>query len=110
VPGQVTSPSTVPTTYAKKGEAKEGAGSSQDTWRRLTATSWNGTSVVAGPLATPCPRSRDGLPDRDDVPDNVRRVPAKWVRPQWQRLAMLVSWPGTGMGNLGQESVRGTCR
>ena len=53
VPVQLTSPSTVPTTYAKKGEAKEGAGSSQDTWRRLTATSWNGTSGVAVPRALP---------------------------------------------------------
>jgi hypothetical protein len=53
VPFQLTSPSAVPTTYAKKGEAKEGAGSSQDTWRRLTATSWNGTSGVAGPRALP---------------------------------------------------------
>src|SRR3972149_6109668 len=26
-------------------------------------------SGVAGPRGTPCPRSRDGLPDRDDVPD-----------------------------------------
>ena len=54
MPGQATSPSTVPTTYyAKKGEAKEGAGSSQDTWRRLTATSWNGTSGVPALGALP---------------------------------------------------------
>jgi len=38
-------------------------------------------SGVTGPRGTPCPRSRDGLTDRDDVPGNVRRVPAKWVRP-----------------------------
>ena len=38
-------------------------------------------SGVASPRGTPCPRSRDGLPDRDDVPENVRRVPAEWVRP-----------------------------
>jgi hypothetical protein len=158
VPVQLASPSAVPTTYAKRGEAKEGAGSSQDTWRRLTATSWNGTSGVAPPgvlsatyryrtsgtrasgcgpggrallcsflgparpcsstreeisggrlvpvqltspggvagtQGTPGPRSRDGLPDRDDVPGNVRLVPAEWVRPWVPCLAMLVSWSCT---------------
>ena len=84
VAGQLTSPSTVPTTYARKGEAKEGAGSSQDTWRRLTATSWNGTSGVAPLQGTSC-----------DVPEGVRRVPATWVRPWGRRLATLVSWPAT---------------
>jgi len=41
-------------------------------------------SDEASPQGAPC-----------DVPDNVRRVPAKWVRPWGPRLAMLVSWPGT---------------
>jgi len=51
-------------------------------------------------LGTLCPRSRDGLPDRGDLPENVRREPAKWVRPKRQRLhplsagPRLVSWPG----------------
>jgi hypothetical protein len=81
---QLTSPSTVPTTYAKKGEAKEGAGSSQDTWRRLTATSWNGTSGVAGHRGAPC-----------NVPENVRLG-----RPRGPRLAMLVPWLGTTAGHL----------
>ena len=62
-------------------------------------------SGVAGPRGTPCPRSRDGLPDRDDVPDDVRRVPAQWVRPRRPRLdppsvgIPLVSWVGTGAAN-----------
>jgi len=38
-------------------------------------------SAVAGSLGFPCPRSRDGLSDQDDVPENVRPVPAQWVRP-----------------------------
>ena len=63
-------------------------------------------SSVAGSRGTPCPRSRDGLPDRDDVPDNVRRVPAQWVRPRRPRLAMLVSWPGMVRSNLGRNSWR----
>jgi hypothetical protein len=29
-----------------------------------------------------------------DVPENVRRVPAKWVRPWSPRLALLATWPG----------------
>ena len=29
-----------------------------------------------------------------DVPENVRRVPAKWVRPRGPRLAALATWPG----------------
>jgi len=52
-------------------------------------------SGVAGTQGTPCPRSRDGLPDRDDVFTNVRLVPAEWVRPWAPRLAMLVSWSCT---------------
>jgi len=52
-------------------------------------------SGVAGPQGAPCPRSRTGLTDRDDVPDGVRRVPAKRMRPYGPRLAMLVSWPAT---------------
>jgi len=52
-------------------------------------------SGEASPQGAPCPRSRTGLTDRDDVPDTVRRVPAKWVRPWGPRLAMLVSWLGT---------------
>ena len=52
-------------------------------------------SGVAVPQGTPGPRSRDGLPDRDDVPGNVRLVPAEWVRPWVPRLAMLVSWSCT---------------
>jgi hypothetical protein len=47
-------------------------------------------SGVAGSRGTPCPRSRDELPDRDDVLGIVRLG-----RPRQPRLAMLVSWPGT---------------
>jgi hypothetical protein len=47
-------------------------------------------SGVAGSRRTPCPRSRDGLADRDDVPGIVRLG-----RPRQPRLALLVSWPGT---------------
>ena len=65
----------------------------------LVAVQSTSPSGVAGLRRTPCPRSRDGLPDRDDVPGNVRRVPAKWVRRQRPRLATLVSWPATGHTN-----------
>ncbi len=41
---------------------------------------------VAGSGDTSCPRSRDGLPDRDDVPDDGRQVSAQWVRPRGPRL------------------------
>jgi len=58
---------------------------------RLVPVQLTSPSGQASPRRTPCPRSRDGLPDRDDVPHNVRRVPAKWVRPRAPRLAILVS-------------------
>ncbi len=51
-------------------------------------------SDEASPRGTPC-----------DVPDDVRRVPAKWVRPRRPRLdppsvgTPLVSWVGTGADN-----------
>jgi len=48
-------------------------------------------SGVAGLRRTPC-----------DVPGNVRRVPAQWVRRRKPRLAMLVSRPGTVPTNAGQ--------
>jgi hypothetical protein len=54
---------------------------------------------VAAFRDTPCPRSRDGLPDRDDVPNIVRRVPAQRVRPRTPRLAMLATWLGMVVAN-----------
>jgi len=45
-------------------------------------------SGVAGSRGTPC-----------DVPDNVRLG-----RPREPRLAMLVSWPGTALSDLGRKS------
>ena len=71
-------------------------------------------SGVAGPRGTPCPRSRDGLPDRDDVPENVRRVPAQRVRPRGPRLhpssmgPRLVSWPGMVPANSWRSSWAGS--
>ena len=53
---------------------------------------------VAGRRGTSC-----------DVPENVRPVPAQWVRPHRPRLAMLASWPGIVLNNL-QGSRRITCR
>jgi len=56
---------------------------------------------VAATRGAPCPRSRDGLPDRDGVPETVHRVPAKWVPPRWPRLhppsvgTRLAIWSGT---------------
>ena len=50
----------------------------------LVAVQLTSPSGVAGLRRTPC-----------DVPGNVRRVPAKWVRRQRPRLATLVSWTGT---------------
>jgi len=52
-------------------------------------------SGVAGPRALPA-----------TYPEIVRRVPAKWVQSQGQRLAMLVSWPGSVPSNLGRDGWR----
>ena len=57
-------------------------------------------SGVAAPRDTPCPRSRDGLPDRDDVPDTVRLG-----RSRGARLAMLVLWPSTVLTNDGWNQL-----
>ena len=67
---------------------------------RLVPVQLTSPSGVAGTQGTPGPRSRDGLPDRDDVPGNVRLVPAEWVRPWVPRLATLASWTGTVPTNL----------
>ena len=57
-------------------------------------------SGVAGPRGTPC-----------DVLDDVRRVPAQWVRPLGPRLhpssmgPQLVSWPGMVPASLGRSEL-----
>lgn len=45
------------------------------------------------PLGTPRLRSRDGLPYRDELPENVRREPAKWVQPRGRRRHSLSADP-----------------
>jgi hypothetical protein len=57
---------------------------------------------VASPSGVAGPRGTSW-----DVPDNVRRVPAKWVRPQGPRLAMLVSWPGVAILSTHGETEAG---
>ncbi len=58
-------------------------------------------SGVAGPRGTSC-----------DVPDDVRRVPAKWVRPRGPRLdppsagTPLVPWIGTVPTTISKISWR----
>lgn len=44
--------------------------------RRQVPVHLTSPSGIPGSLGSPCPRSRDELPDRDDVPENVRRVAA----------------------------------
>ncbi len=51
-------------------------------------------SGVAAPRGTSC-----------DVPENVRRVPAEWVRPRRPRLAMLATRLGTVATNQPQRAL-----
>ena len=56
-------------------------------------------SDEASPQGAPCPRSRDGLPDRDDVSRNVRQVPAQWGAALGIHACTHLRWvPGSFLG------------